>query len=180
VEGFPTLLFDFYQGMYELVSHLIETHRLTKIGYITGPEQSRSIRDRFQGYRDALQAHSIPYDPRLVVTGSIAIPSGDDAVHVFLDERRLRPGQEIEAIVGFYDFVAVDVQKALQRCGTHSGRRSCGSAHPVRNDDAAIRSHSAPDEPRRSAAHAHGRAGRCVGGGEGLRRLRLGATWLAG
>ena len=40
VEGYPTLLFDFYQGMHDLVTHLVEDHGLRKIGYITGDRKS--------------------------------------------------------------------------------------------------------------------------------------------
>ncbi len=117
VEGFPTLLFDFYQGMYDLVSHLIETHGLTRIAYITGPPQSRSIRDRFQAYQDALHAHALPYDATLVVTGSISAASGEEAVGILLDERKLQPGVHIQAIVGFYDSIAASALQALQARG---------------------------------------------------------------
>ena len=56
VEGYPTLLFDFYQGVYDLVTHLVRDHGLRKIGYITGPETSQSIADRLRAYGDALAA----------------------------------------------------------------------------------------------------------------------------
>ncbi len=117
VKGFPTLLFDFYQGMYDLVSHLIEAHGLTRIAYITGPEQSRSIRDRFQAYQDALLAHTIPFDASLVVAGSISETSGEEAVRILLDERDLQPGSDIQAIVGFYDLIAARALQALQLRG---------------------------------------------------------------
>jgi len=114
VEGFPTLLCDFYQGMYDLVCHLIEIHQLSKIAYITGPEQSHSIRDRFRAYQDALQAHGIPFEERLVVAGSISATSGEEAVRVLLDQRKLRPGVDVQAIVGFYDSIAASALQALE------------------------------------------------------------------
>lgn len=117
IEGYPTLLFDFYQGMYELVTHLVDVHHYTKIGYITGPDTSRSIRDRLQAYQDVLREHAIPYDENLVITGKIDTPSGDEAVRIFLDERQLQPGEDLQAIVAFYDLIAVDVLTALQKRG---------------------------------------------------------------
>lgn len=117
VEGYPTLLFDFYQGMYDLVTHLVEVHGLRKIGYITGPQTSRSIADRLHAYQDALAAHGIAYDDRLVVSGSHALPTGSDAVRVLLDERGLRPAVDLEAIVGFYDLIAAGALQALQARG---------------------------------------------------------------
>jgi signal transduction histidine kinase/DNA-binding LacI/PurR family transcriptional regulator/AraC-like DNA-binding protein/ActR/RegA family two-component response regulator len=119
VEGYPTLLFDFYQGMHDLVSHLIEVHHFTKIGYITGPEQSRSIKDRFQAYQDVLREHAIPFDENLVITGTISSPYGDEAIRIFLDESGLQPGVDLQAIVGFYDSIAIDTLIALQKRGIH-------------------------------------------------------------
>jgi signal transduction histidine kinase/DNA-binding LacI/PurR family transcriptional regulator/AraC-like DNA-binding protein len=117
VEGFPTLLFDFYHGTFNLISHLVEAHGLTRIAYITGPEQSRSIRDRFQAYQDALRAHAIPFDEKLVVAGSISETSGAEAVRVLFDERNLQPGSDVQAIVGFYDLIAANALQALQARG---------------------------------------------------------------
>lgn len=117
IEGYPTLLFDFYQGMYDAVSHLIETHHYTRIGYIGGPEQSKSIKDRFRAYQDVLKKHSIPLDPKLIVEGSIYAPSGDEAIRVFLDERKLKPVTDLQAIVAFNDFIAVDALNSLQARG---------------------------------------------------------------
>ncbi len=117
VEGYPTLLFDFYQGMYDLITHLVEEHGLRKIAYVTGPDRSGSIADRLRAYQDVLAAHGIAYDEQLVVSGSHALPTGAEAVRVLLDERGLRPGVDIEALVGFYDLVAADALQALQSRG---------------------------------------------------------------
>ena len=117
VEGYPTLLFDFYQGMYDLVMHLVEVHGLRKIAYITGPDTSGSIADRQRAYQDVLAAQEIAYDERLVVRGSHALPTGAEAVRVLLDERKLRPGIDFDAIVGFYDLIAAGALQALQARG---------------------------------------------------------------
>ena len=117
VEGYPTLLFDFYQGMYDLITHLVEVHGLRKIAYITGPATSRSIADRLRAYQDVLAAHEIAYDEQLVVSGAHALPTGAEAVRLLLDERALRPKTDIEAVVGFYDLVAADALRALQSRG---------------------------------------------------------------
>ena len=103
--------------MYELVTHLVEVHHFNKIGYITGPDTSRSIQDRLQAYQDVLREHAIPYDENLVITGKIDSPSGDEAVSIFFDERHLKPGVDLQAIVAFYDLIAVDVLSALQKRG---------------------------------------------------------------
>jgi signal transduction histidine kinase/DNA-binding LacI/PurR family transcriptional regulator/AraC-like DNA-binding protein len=119
VEGYPTLMFDFYQGMHDLISHLVDVHGFTKIGYITGPDQSRTIRDRYRAYLDVLIEKGIPFREDLIVRGTINSPSGDEAVRIFLEERCLRPGVDLQAIVCFYDVIAVDALNALQRRGIH-------------------------------------------------------------
>jgi signal transduction histidine kinase/DNA-binding LacI/PurR family transcriptional regulator/DNA-binding response OmpR family regulator len=113
IEGYPTLLFDFYQGMYDLITHLVDVHGYTKIGYIAGPAQSRTIKDRFRAYQDVLIDRGIPFDEDLVIRGSISSPSGDEAVRIFLEERCLRPGIDLQVIACFYDVIAVDAQTAL-------------------------------------------------------------------
>jgi signal transduction histidine kinase/DNA-binding LacI/PurR family transcriptional regulator/DNA-binding response OmpR family regulator len=117
VEGYPTLIFNFYQGMYDLIAHLVDIHGFTKIGYITGPDQSRTIRDRYRAYLDVLIEKGIPFREDLIVRGTITSSSGDEAVRIFLEERCLRPGIDLEAIVCFYDLIAVDTLTALQERG---------------------------------------------------------------
>ena len=117
VDGVPCVLLNFYQGMFDLVAHLIEEHGSRKIAFIRGPERAVSAEDRYRAYLDCLTRHNIPFSPELVAPGTFFEPSGAEAIRLFLDERKLRPSIDIDAIVAANDFMAFDAFEALQKRG---------------------------------------------------------------
>lgn len=67
----------------DLTAHLIGLgHRA--IAFITGPETHISSVERLKGYRAALDAHGIAFDPALVVAGDYSLPSGREAARRLL------------------------------------------------------------------------------------------------
>jgi len=77
---------DDYQGAYEAVCHLARAGR-RRIGLIGGPLKVSNAVARFEGFRDALKAKGLPYDPELVVQGDYRIESGARAGHALLSHR---------------------------------------------------------------------------------------------
>lgn len=74
---------DNYRGGRQAVEHLLQlNHR--RIGFISGPEKWPSAEDRFRGYREALSAYDIPYNPELVFHGDLRFDSGVNALEYFL------------------------------------------------------------------------------------------------
>jgi LacI family transcriptional regulator len=72
-----------------VTEHLIGLgHR--RIAFIRGLESHVSTWDRLQGYRDALAAHGIAFDPALVAAGENSFASGGEAARKLL-ERKPRP-----------------------------------------------------------------------------------------
>jgi LacI family transcriptional regulator len=68
----------------DLTAHLIGLgHR--SIAFIAGPENHISSVERLEGYRTALDAHGIAFDPALVVAGDYSFPSGREAARRLLD-----------------------------------------------------------------------------------------------
>jgi LacI family transcriptional regulator len=68
----------------DLTAHLIGLgHRA--IAFITGPENHISSVERLKGYRAALDAHGIAFDPGLVAAGDYSFPSGREAARALLD-----------------------------------------------------------------------------------------------
>ncbi len=64
----PTVIAKNYQAALNAIAYLIGLgHR--RIGFIMGQRHLTSAVERFKGYRDALQAQGIPFDPDLVVDG---------------------------------------------------------------------------------------------------------------
>jgi len=70
-----SVVLDNYQGAYDGVSHLIAQGR-TRIAHLAGPQHLAVFRDRQRGYADALRAHLLPPDKRLVRTGSLTLAAG--------------------------------------------------------------------------------------------------------
>jgi len=77
---------DDYQGAYEAVRHLARSGR-RRIGLISGPMKVSNAKERWRGFRDALEAEKLPYEPELVVEGDYRIESGFRAGHAMLSYR---------------------------------------------------------------------------------------------
>ncbi|WP_404338013.1 LacI family DNA-binding transcriptional regulator [Sphingomonas sp. MMS12-HWE2-04] len=73
----------------ELTKHLVDLgHR--EIAFISGPESHISSADRLRGYREALEAGGIAFDPTRVVAGDYSFHSGEEAARTLL-QRLPRP-----------------------------------------------------------------------------------------
>ncbi len=115
-EGMPTLLIDSYHGMRALVVHLIQVHGHRRLAFIRGPEGHYYAEERFRAYTDVLREHDIAFDPNLV-TRPVHWEAGAEAIQMLLDERRLRPGSNFQAVMAVSDLTALSALKALQMRG---------------------------------------------------------------
>jgi LacI family transcriptional regulator len=77
---------DDYQGAYEAVCHLARSGR-RRIALISGPLKISNAKERWRGFRDALEANNLPYDADLVAEGDYRIESGFRAGHSLLSRR---------------------------------------------------------------------------------------------
>jgi len=77
---------DDYQGAYEAVCHLARAGR-RRIGLISGPLKISNAKERWRGFRHALEVNGLPYEPDLVVEGDYRIESGFRAGHSLLSHR---------------------------------------------------------------------------------------------
>jgi LacI family transcriptional regulator len=77
---------DDYQGAYEAVCHLARAGR-RRIGLISGPLKISNAKERWRGFRDALDVNQLPFEPELVVEGDYRIESGFRAGHALLSHR---------------------------------------------------------------------------------------------
>ena len=103
---------DSVVGARMLVDHLVANgHR--RIGHITESQSVSTARDRFQGYREALDANGIPFDPELVAEGSGATIDGARGATAEL----LGRGVEFSAILAVNNLAAVGVVLALREAG---------------------------------------------------------------
>ncbi len=116
MEGTPTVSVDSYHGMRALMEHLIKGHGYTRLAFIRGPEGHYYAQERYRAYLDTLQTHDLPVIPELV-TRPLRWEAGAEAVKILLDERRLLPGKDFQAVVAVSDMLALWALKTLQERG---------------------------------------------------------------
>jgi len=99
---------DNVYGAYLAVSHLAKLgHK--RIGYISGPSQISSVRERLEGYRKALFENNIEFDNSLVKGSNLKMEGGYRLMKEFL-ELENRP----TAVFTYSDFLAIGALKALK------------------------------------------------------------------
>jgi len=104
---------DDVEGGFLATEHLIKLgHR--RIAMINGPLHISSAKERFQGYRKALDRSGVKLDESIVSSGAITMDDGY-RVSKSLLTRRNRP----TAIFAYSDFVAFGVMKAVREVGFH-------------------------------------------------------------
>ncbi len=119
LEDIPSVLVDNRKGMRDAITHLIEVHGYSRIAFIRGPEGHQEAEERYRAYIETLSEHNLPLDTDLVVPGYFSFDSGTEAVRILLDERKLRPPVDFEALASAADVMALTALEALQERGIH-------------------------------------------------------------
>jgi DNA-binding LacI/PurR family transcriptional regulator len=102
---------DNVDGGLQATECLIELgHR--KIGMITGPGGWKSVNDRTEGYRFALERAGIPFDASLIEHGDWSYQSGCEAMG-----RLLAKAPKITALFAQNDQMAIGAMRALYQAG---------------------------------------------------------------
>jgi LacI family transcriptional regulator len=130
---FPSIRVEDRSGARQITDHLIERHRRRRIAFLRGPEGNEDSLLREQGYREALAAHGIPFDPALIGDGEFY----QDPAHATV-ARWLAAGLEFDAIFAGDDGSASGALAALVQAGkrvphyrTCSERPSWAPGHPA-------------------------------------------------
>ena len=110
------LIADNYNGVVEVVEHLIKTHGLKKLVFLGGPHGNRDGEERLRAYLDTMNKHG------LSVTDSM-IEHGDYSEHVDREvERLLDNNPDAEGIVSANDEMAVAIYRVCRKRGLEPGR----------------------------------------------------------
>lgn len=113
--GIPTVSIDSYQGIRDMIAHLVEFHGYRRLAFIRGPEGHYYAQERYQAYTDTLRAYGLALDPGLVTTpGDFALSTGIEGIRQLLDVRKLRPKADFEAVVTVSDIPALGALRELQ------------------------------------------------------------------
>jgi LacI family transcriptional regulator len=103
--------FDNREGAHQAAQHLIDLgHR--RIAFISGDPEHPDAVDRLQGYRSALEAAGLRFDPALVLAGNFTEHSGLLAAERLLDSRT-----RFSAILAANDQMAFGAALGLHRRG---------------------------------------------------------------
>jgi LacI family transcriptional regulator len=109
--GLAVVAVDNRSGARQATQHLIEQGR-RKIGIITGPLTWWEARERYAGWRDALQEAGLTPSPSLVVEGEWASASGEQGMQTLLVQE-----PEIDAVFASSDQIALGALGTAHRCG---------------------------------------------------------------
>lgn len=108
--GIDSVFTDNVGGAFQATSHLIRLgHR--RIAFVTETLDNLSFRERFEGYRQALEAHGLPFDPDLVAEGERGFEGG------FVAMRRLLERTRPTAVVAANDPTAASAMRAIRAHG---------------------------------------------------------------
>ena len=108
----PVVTVENQSGAQKIVEHLIKVHNCRRIVFLRGPEGHEDSAWREKGYRAALKANKIPYDPALVTRGEF-----DRNVASTSIEHCLADGLDFDAIFTGDDESAIGVLLTLRQAG---------------------------------------------------------------
>ena len=108
----PCVLIDNKHGTRALIEHLITNCGHRRIAFMAGPPGNEDSYWREQGYREALAAYDITFDPMLMGVGGF-----HDWIAKEQAEKWLAEGLDIDAIFAGDDTAAMATILALQQAG---------------------------------------------------------------
>jgi len=125
---------DNVRGATAAVNHLIGLgHR--RIAMINGHDEAAVSQDRLEGYRQALEAAGIPFDPKLIYNGGFKEEGGFEAMYGILYQH-----PDVTAVFSASDLMVLGALRALERLGLKAPERMS----IVGYDDIAIAAHCSP------------------------------------
>lgn len=108
----PSITVENKNGAREVTEHLITAHKRRRIVYLRGPEGHEDTHWREIGYRQALEAHAIDFDPSLVGIGNFDDRDAQDTIASMMVD-----GVEFDAVFAGDDEAASGVLRALRWAG---------------------------------------------------------------
>jgi LacI family transcriptional regulator len=105
------VIIDDYLGGYKAVEHLIQ-QGCKRIAHFTGYKKVSIYRERFRGYREALEAYGIPYDESLVIESNLQLEDGRQGMIQLLAMKK-RP----DGVFSASDYGAMGALQVLKEKG---------------------------------------------------------------
>ena len=111
----PSVTIENKDATCRLVEHLITVHGKNKIVFVRGPENQEDSYWREMGYRQALEAHGIEFNPDLVICGEFEREIAYHEMKKFLSGDHLK----FDAVFTGDDDSAIGIVNALREGGYH-------------------------------------------------------------
>ena len=108
----PMIAIENKDGAVMLIDHLIETHDRRRIVFLQGPEGHEDSVWRERGYREALEAHNVQFNPELIAFGGFDEEEAFAAI-----QQILLDGIEFDAVFAGDDDSAIGAMRALKMAG---------------------------------------------------------------
>jgi DNA-binding LacI/PurR family transcriptional regulator/GAF domain-containing protein len=112
-EDIPSVQIDNKKGLRDVLVHLIEAHTYRRIAFVRGPESSADAEERYRTYKEVLAEYHVPFDPALIAPGDFRPETGEDAMRLLLDERKVT----FDAVMAANDNMAIGALEALRARG---------------------------------------------------------------
>ena len=113
IPGVATVMSDSDKGFTNLVTHLVEKHKLKKFLFLTSETRSFEIRRRLQIFKSVLKKHSLSIPSRNILHGSYTFYSAENAIRNYMNEY----GTDFEAVVCITDEMAYGIISGLEGKG---------------------------------------------------------------
>ncbi len=110
-ESTPYVTVDSVKASYEAVNSLIESGR-RKIAFFTVDNDLISTKERFEGYKKALEDNGIPFDAKLVFIGNYGYRNAISETERFIDS-----GVDFDGLFAISDRMAAGAIKAIIQSG---------------------------------------------------------------
>jgi LacI family transcriptional regulator len=104
----PSVVIDDYKGGFIATEHLI-AQGYKRIGHLAGPVRFQTFQERMNGYCDALRAHGMEVDDRLIYPGDLSIEQGKKSADYFLNQEK-----PPDAVFAVEDFSALGLIKRFK------------------------------------------------------------------
>lgn len=116
--GRPAVVVDGLHAGYTMTRHLLD-QGLRRIGFVAHYAWAPFIRDRYLGYRQAMEEAGVAENADWVHLQPDMNPNFDDPLDesVQIGESYLKKNKKLEGIVCSSDFMALGLMKAASRCG---------------------------------------------------------------
>ncbi len=109
----PSVTIENKRSTRKLIDHLIEVHHRRRIVFVRGPADNEDSQWRELGYQESLAAHSIVYDPNLIISGEYSRKDAYQAMSKIL----ANDPPDFDAVFTGSDTSAVGVIDALAEKG---------------------------------------------------------------